>query len=105
MLEELTLTKAVEYAIQITHHNALFHSEIARRFAGEKNLRKVCLMCATDENIHEINLKRLKDIVPGTAGPNENRLEKMFFLQVMSVGRGLSMTPVVRSEFRSGFSE
>lgn len=84
MLEELTLTKAVDYAIEITHHNALFHSEMVRRFADEKDLKNVCLMCRADENIHEINLKRLKDIVPSGLTPNENRLEKMFFLQVMS---------------------
>lgn len=64
MLEELTLRKAVEFAVTTEKLGHTFYEKMAKKFADDSEIREVFSTLAKDELIHEKQFQNLLNQVP-----------------------------------------
>ena len=64
MLEELTLRKAVEFAVTTEQLGATFYNKMARKFEADEEIKEIFTTLAKDELIHEKQFQNLLDSVP-----------------------------------------
>ena len=59
MLEELTLRKAVEFAVTTEQLGARFYNKMAKKFADDEGIKNIFTSLAKDELIHEKQFQNL----------------------------------------------
>jgi rubrerythrin len=64
MIEDLNLHKAVEFAIKTEEQGAAFYDRLAAKFADNEELKEVFTVLARDEEIHQIQFRRLLKELP-----------------------------------------
>ena len=64
MLEELTLRKAVEFAVTTEQLGATFYNKMAKKFADDDEIKEIFTALANDELIHEKQFQNLLNSVP-----------------------------------------
>jgi rubrerythrin len=83
MLEDLTLRKAVEFAITTEKLGAEIYEKLARRFADNAELKDLFATLAKDEVAHEREFKALLERLPPEQGPLQ--YEKAQYLRAMAI--------------------
>ncbi|MFC1639461.1 ferritin family protein [Gemmatimonadota bacterium] len=64
MLEELTLRKAVEFAVTTEQLGAKFYNKMAKKFEDDEEIKEIFTTLAKDELIHEKQFQNLLNSVP-----------------------------------------
>ena len=64
MLEELTLRKAVEFAVTTEQLGAKFYNKMAKKFEDDEGIKEIFTTLAKDELIHEKQFQNLLNSVP-----------------------------------------
>jgi len=84
MLEELTLRKAIEFAVKTEELGQLFYQKLARKFEDNEELKNTFELLSRDEAIHEKQFRALMEKVP-----EDERIsgkdERLQFLRAMSM--------------------
>jgi rubrerythrin len=83
MLEELTLRKAVEFAVKTERLGQVFYRKLAAEFTGDPELKEAFTLLAEDEAAHEQRFRELEDEVSDEAAPRDD--ERYRFLRAMSI--------------------
>jgi rubrerythrin len=65
MLEEPTLRKAVELAVQTEQIGKKFYEELSQKFESEKEVHEIFTQLASDEKVHENQFKALLEKLTG----------------------------------------
>jgi len=84
MLEELTLRKAVEFAVTTEQLGNKFYNKMAKKFADDEELSEIFAMLAKDEMYHEKQFQSLLSEIPKDPGVSSQD-ERWQFLKVMSL--------------------
>lgn len=82
-MEDITLRKAVEFAISVEQMGNEIYDRLARRFKDDEEISKVFAVLAKDELLHEKQLKTLLESVP--AEEPQGYAEKYGYLRAMSL--------------------
>jgi rubrerythrin len=64
MIEELTLRKALEFAIKTEELGASFYDEMAEKFQDKAELKELFSVLARDEEVHQFQFKSLLKDLP-----------------------------------------
>ena len=64
MLEELTVRKAVEFAVKTEEMGGRFYEKFARKFSDDPELKKTFELLARDEKAHENQFLKLLETLP-----------------------------------------
>jgi rubrerythrin len=64
MIEDLSLRRAIEFAIQTEKQGAEFYDRMAKKFADNEELKEIFSILARDEEIHEFQFQRLLKELP-----------------------------------------
>jgi rubrerythrin len=64
MLDELTIRKAVEFAVKTEELGGVFYEKMAKKFAGDPEIGQIFAKLAEDEHVHEEQFSKLLDVVP-----------------------------------------
>lgn len=65
MIQDISLTKAVEFAIKTEQLGAAFYDRLATKFAADTEVAEVFSVLARDEEVHELQFRKiLKDLPP-----------------------------------------
>jgi len=83
MLEDLTIKKAVEFAITTEQQGSRIYRKLAKRYAGKADLVKLFEQLADEEDKHEQSLIKLRDKVPDEEVSTGN--ESFQYLRAMSI--------------------
>ena len=83
MLEDLTIKKAVEFAITTEQQGSRIYRKLAKRYAGKADLVKLFEQLADEEDKHEQSLIKLRDRVPDEETSTGN--ESFQYLRAMSI--------------------
>ena len=92
MLEELTLRKAVEFAVKTEELGNVFYTRMAKKFSDDKEISEIFSTLGKDELVHRKQFNQLLEKIPEDPGVS-SRDERMALLKIMS-----------RSEFFMGES-
>ena len=92
MLEELTVRKAVEFAMKTEELGNIFYTRLAKKFSEDTEISEIFSLLAKDELTHRKQFNELLQKVPEDPGVS-SRDERMALLKIMS-----------RSEFFMGES-
>jgi rubrerythrin len=84
MLEELTLRKAVEFAVTTEQLGSKFYSKMAKKFADDQEISEIFSMLAKDELIHEKQFQNLLNNVPKDEGVSSQD-DRWAHLRIMSM--------------------
>ena len=68
MSEELTVTKAIEFAISTEEMGARVYSELAEKFSGEQEIGAAFSLLAKDETAHMAQFQAILDRVSPDEG-------------------------------------
>ncbi len=82
MIENLTLRKAVQFAVKTEELGASFYRKLATRFASNQELNQLFALLAKDEDTHQAQFKALLDTVP--AGEEALQYEQEQYLRAMA---------------------
>ena len=82
-MEDITLRKAVEFAISVEQMGNEIYDRLARRFKDDEEISKVFSVLAKDELLHEKQLKTLLETVPREEP--QGYAEKWGYLRAMSL--------------------
>ncbi len=69
MLEDLTLRKAVEFAVRTEELGAGFYGRLAKKFKDSKEMKEVFTQLAKDEVVHGQRFAELRDKLPEESEP------------------------------------
>ncbi len=84
MLEELTLRKAVEFAVTTEQLGAKFYNKMAKKFEDDEGIKAIFTTLAKDELIHEKQFQTLLNAVP--KDPNvSSQDDRWAILRVLSM--------------------
>lgn len=83
MLEELTLRKAVEFAVKTEELGNIFYTRMSKKFADDAEISEIFETLAKDELVHRKQFNSLLEKVPEDSGVS-SRDERMALLKVMS---------------------
>lgn len=84
MLEELTLRKAVEFAVTTEQLGNRFYEKMAKKFADDAEISEIFTALAKDELIHEKQFQNLLNEVPKDPGVSSQD-DRWAFLRIMSM--------------------
>jgi rubrerythrin len=84
MLEEPTLRKAIEFAVETEKLGAVFYRKLAERFAEDAEIAALFTQLARDEDAHEAQFRELMDQVPEDQGESRRRADRLAMLRIMS---------------------
>jgi rubrerythrin len=82
VIEDLTLRKAVQFAVKTEELGAAFYRRLATHFASDKEVNQVFALFAKDEDTHLAQFKALLDTVP--AGEDALQYEQEQYLRAMA---------------------
>jgi rubrerythrin len=82
VIEDLTLRKAVQFAVKTEELGAAFYRRLATHFASDKEVNQVFALLAKDEDTHLAQFKALLDTVP--AGEDALQYEQEQYLRAMA---------------------
>ena len=88
MLEDLTIKKAVEFAITTEQMGSRVYRKLAKRFAGDADLVKLFELLADEEVKHEKSLLKLMERVPEEE--TSRGAESFQYLRAMSISEFFS---------------
>ena len=89
MLEELTLRKAVEFAVTTEQLGNKFYDKMAKKFADDAEISEIFTMLAKDELIHEKQFQNLLNKVPKDEGVSSQD-DRWAHLKIMSMSETMS---------------
>jgi rubrerythrin len=84
MLEELTLRKAVEFAVTTEKLGNRFYEKMAKKFADDQEISEIFSMLAKDELIHEKQFQNILNKVPKDEGVSSQD-DRWAHLRIMSM--------------------
>jgi rubrerythrin len=84
MLEELTLRKAVEFAVTTEQLGNKFYNKMAKKFADDAQVSEIFAMLAKDELVHEKQFQNLLNKVPKDEGVSSQD-DRWAHLKIMSM--------------------
>ena len=84
MLSDLTLRKAIEFAVKTEEAGELFYTKMARRFEGNEEVSKIFTALALDEKAHHETFSRWLAEVPEEPALKSQR-ERLAVLRAMSM--------------------
>ena len=84
MLEELTLRKAVEFAVMTEQLGNKFYNKMAKKFADDAEISEIFTLLAKDELIHEKQFQNLLNKVPKDEGVSSQD-DRWAHLKIMSM--------------------
>ena len=84
MLEEPTLRKAVEFAVETEKLGAVFYIKLAEKLEDEPEVSLVFAQLAEDELAHEKQFSELLEQVPEDPGDSAADGERLALLRIMS---------------------
>jgi len=87
-VEDITLRKAIEFAIAVEQMGNECYERLARRFKDDKEISEVFAVLARDEIAHEKQLQKLLESVP--AEEPQGYAEKYGYLRAMSLSEFFS---------------
>ena len=87
-MEDITLRKAIEFAITVEQMGHECYERLARRFSDDKEISEVFAVLAKDEVVHEKQLEKLLESVP--AEEPQGYAEKYGYLRAMSLSEFFS---------------
>ena len=87
-MEDITLRKAIEFAITVEQMGHECYERLARRFSDDKEISEVFAVLAKDEVVHEKQLEKLLESVP--AEEPQGYAEKYGYLCAMSLSEFFS---------------
>jgi rubrerythrin len=85
MLEDVTLRKAVEFAIQTERLGASCYERFAKTFAEDNEIQEIFSRLAKDEAAHEEQFQALLDKVPDKKDEPQGYAEKYGILKAWSI--------------------
>ena len=88
MLDQLTIKKAVEFAITTEQQGARIYRKLAKRYADNEELVALFEKLAGEEDAHEKSLTRLLDKVPDDEASSGD--EKFQYLRAVSISEFFS---------------
>lgn len=84
MLEELTIRKAVEFAVTTEQLGNKFYNKMSKKFADDEELSEIFATLAKDEKTHEKQFQNLLKTVPKDPDVSSQD-ERWQYLKVMSL--------------------
>ena len=84
MLDELTLRKAVEFAVKTEEAGAIFYKKLARRFADNREVKELFSSLAKEEEAHQATFQRFLQEVPDEV-PYKSQQERLAVLRAMAM--------------------
>jgi rubrerythrin len=83
MLEELTVRKAVEFAVKTEELGNIFYTRMSKKFADDSEISEIFGTLAKDELVHRKQFNNLLENIPEDSGVS-SRDERMALLKIMS---------------------
>jgi rubrerythrin len=83
VLEDLTIAKAVDFAIKTEETGAKVYSKLANRFADNQELKELFELLAKEEVAHQRTFEKLRERLPEE--PVSGGPEQMQYLRAMSI--------------------
>ncbi len=83
-MDELTLRKAVEFAVQTEEAGAIFYKKLARRFSEDREISDLFAELAKEEEAHTETFQRFLQEVPEET-PYKSQQERLAVLRAMAM--------------------
>ena len=84
MIEDLTLRKAIEFAVKTEEAGHIFYTKMTKRFSDNAELQAIFQSLAKEEEAHEAQFKTLLEQVPEER-PLKSQRERLAVLKAISM--------------------
>lgn len=101
MIENVTVAKCLEFAIETERIGARLYDSLARRFSADRELRALLEGLGKDEAEHEQMFRGLRDRLLARAGDQEISFEQQNYLRAMSISEIFSGSKGLRKNVES----
>ena len=90
MLEELTLRKALEFALTTEELGARFYERMASKFEGDPDVAGVFAQLGRDEQVHRVEFRKILEQVPASYD-DQVEYERAQYLRAMANSKFFSV--------------
>lgn len=90
MLEQLTLRKALEFAVTTEEIGARFYERMAGKFSGDSDVAGIFAQLGRDEQVHRVEFRKVLEQVP-VSYDDEVEYERAQYLRAMAHSKFFSI--------------